>query len=665
MDSPNADLLREKRLQELHHHSLFWSRLGFENDPARYDEAGQLIEFGGNYPQYARYHKDMHDAGVKIHTSILHSGWVGPDRYDYTLCDRTLEALFSVLPEEAVYIPRVKLNAPVEWSKVHPEELLVYYGGNNDPEYIRPRVGSPEHDLLGYEAPQGYYMGKDRRPNVNGFFSNQSFASRVWLEEASRAMTLLMRHVADSPYGHRIVGWQVAYGVSGETCLWGRFGREYGDYSRVFQEAFHRWGLSRYGSPEALFAAWKTWEMPSPAMRRAVYDSVDAFLRKRDQDVIVRDLDLFMSELNSSVAEHFCRVIKEEDPAALTGLFYGYMLEVANAAYTGWLGFERILNSPYIDFLAAPTSYYRRSEGESGGFLAPAQSVRRKKYWVDELDIRTYLLADKDVIESIPEACTEAVFFRECAKNLAADTGYWWMDLGGGWYDSAQIHDLVRKVERTAAAVRQHPHRSVADILIVVDEKALIRHTESRDLFEQYRNAIRELTLAGGIADLYRLADLPELDLAQYKLILFCDCPEIPFTFENPCVLYTYLDQLPEGFAVEEIPGGFPEQEVIFEGIFAGSVVCPAGAFPRVKPVCREGDLVQATFADGTPAVISRGKTFYSVLPFWEFSQFRALLEFAGCRTYGEAPCTVYGDSRFTAWFSHLEPEKYRFEIHG
>ncbi len=416
----------------LANNSIFWSRLGFESDPPRYGGDGKLVEFGGDYERFAQYHRDMYEQGVKLQTGILFSGWVGPDKYDYTLTDCTRDALFAVLPEDACYIPRVKLNAPVEWSKIHPEELLVYYGGNSDPEYIRLRVGSLEHDLLGYEAPNGYYMGKDKRPNVNGFFSNQSFASEVWKKDAAKALVNLMRHVAATPYGKRIIGWHIAYGTSGETCMWGCFGREYGDYSRVFHHAFVSWGIRRYGSQEKLPEEWGTLDMPYPAMRKRVYSSVEAFMRKRPCDVIVRDLDIYVSELNSSLAEFFCRTVKEESPDALTGIFYGYILHSYNSAYTGWLGFDRVLNSPYIDFMAAPASYYRRDAGESGGFIVPAQSIGLKKIWVDELDIRTYL--SNDVNPGVPKEFTEAVFSRELAKNLSADAGYWWMDLGGGWF---------------------------------------------------------------------------------------------------------------------------------------------------------------------------------------------------------------------------------------
>ena len=103
---------RQNALNKLKNNSIFWSRLGFENDPPRYDDCGNLIEFGGDYDKFAAYHKDMYEPGVKLQTSILFSGWVGEDKYDYTLTDKTLEKLFAVLPEDAAYIPRVKLNAP-------------------------------------------------------------------------------------------------------------------------------------------------------------------------------------------------------------------------------------------------------------------------------------------------------------------------------------------------------------------------------------------------------------------------------------------------------------------------------------------------------------------------------------------------------------------------
>lgn len=646
---------------DLKKNSIFWSRLGFENDPPRFDDDGTLIEFGGDYDKFASYHAAMQKTGIKLHTCILFNGWVGEDQYDYTLTDRTLDKLFEAVPD-ALFIPRVKLNAPIEWQKNHPEELLVFEGGNNDPEYIRPRVGTLEHDILGYDAPEGYYMGKNKRPNVGGMFSNQSFASEVWKKDAAKALVKLMEHIEAKPYGKQVIGYHIAYGTSGETCMWGRFGKtHYGDFSRIFQNAFVQWGKKKYGSEEKMLKVWGNTEIPLTAERRLVYDNVDAFLRKRPQDSKVMDLERFTSDLNAATAEFFCKTVKDRNPELITSVFYGYILECENSAYTGWLNIDQLLNSPYIDFLAAPTSYTRRAAGESGGFIVPAKSVGLKKIWVDELDIRTYLSAE--AAWRIPQECTAAVLYREMAKNLSADAGFWWMDLGGGWYDSDYVREIITNVEQKAAEVRERPHKSIADILIVVDEQSFFRHTETSHLFNAQKNFQREITLSGCISEIYRMCDLDKIDLSQYKLIIFCDCPEIPEKYKNldVCKLFTYLDDVP-GLTLKPTGTTFPPGMIEYKNGFTGTVELPSCPLPAVTPSGTDFQ-IHATLPDGSPAMIQWGKNYYSVLPCLQWQQVRTLAERCGCKTYAEAPVTVYGDNRFIATFSKNEPEKFTFEL--
>ncbi|MBO5725407.1 MAG: hypothetical protein J6S58_11335, partial [Lentisphaeria bacterium] len=77
------------------------------------------------------------------------------------------------------------------------------------------------------------------------------------------------------------------------------------------------------------------------------------------------------------------------------------------------------------------------------------------------------------------------------------------------------------------------------------------------------------------------------------------------------------------------------------------------------------GVLVHARLAYGRAAVVSCGNHFYSVLPFFTYAQFRRLAEYARCRTFGEATCTVYGDNRFTAVFPAKDPASYRLSFPG
>jgi len=155
--------------------------------------------------------------------------------------------------------------------------------------------------------------------------------------------------------------------------------------------------------------------------------------------------------------------------------------------------------------------------------------------------------------------------------------------------------------------------------------------------------------------------------LTQYRLIVFCDCP-VPARLNLPkncrCV-YSYLDALPEELKIREIPGRFPAGPVVFEGILSGTSVLPELELPRVEPMPDPESKVLARLSDGSPAMTLKGNLIYSVLPVMKWRQLRELAAYCGCRGYGKAPCTVYGDSRFLAWFSHDSPEKFTMSIHG
>ena len=98
---------REQIVKYLRENPVFWSRLGFCYDPPVCDENGEIIVFNKNFSEYTSVHDSFADAGVKIHTCILHSGWIGVDRFDYSLCDKVLESIFASGKVE-YFIPRIK-----------------------------------------------------------------------------------------------------------------------------------------------------------------------------------------------------------------------------------------------------------------------------------------------------------------------------------------------------------------------------------------------------------------------------------------------------------------------------------------------------------------------------------------------------------------------------
>ncbi len=246
-------------MEMLRNHSVFWSKLGFCYDPPRLGKDGKPIVFFDNWEQVKKYHRDFYNAGIRLHTSILFTGWTGVNQYDYELTDKVLNTIFSC-GENLLYIPRIKLNVPLEWERENPEELCVYYCGPREKEAIRALVGTPKHDLLGYQSPRGYYTAggwQDDRPNVGGVIGNQSFSSQKWLRDAGEALRRLIRRIEDGPYGNRVPAYHIAYGASGESCLWGRCNvHDNADYGITNRKAFFDWGMKKYGSLEALRKAW-------------------------------------------------------------------------------------------------------------------------------------------------------------------------------------------------------------------------------------------------------------------------------------------------------------------------------------------------------------------------------------------------------------------------
>ena len=202
--------------------SAFFSKLGFTYDPPRFDANGELIRFYDT-ERMLRYHREMFARGVKLHSSLLFSGWIGDGKFDYAETDRVLSAIASLGPGVR-YLPRVKFNAPLDWGKNHPEELCVYFDGPRDREGIRNLAGGLRQDILGYDG-DGYYAinYRDDRPNRNGLIANQSFSSEVWRRDAVDALIRLIRHVQATPWHDMIIGWHIAYGNCGETALWGGF----------------------------------------------------------------------------------------------------------------------------------------------------------------------------------------------------------------------------------------------------------------------------------------------------------------------------------------------------------------------------------------------------------------------------------------------------------
>ncbi|MBQ8880400.1 MAG: hypothetical protein IJY69_06155 [Clostridia bacterium] len=632
---------------------VFWSRLGFCYDPPLKNEEGKPLVFTENFEKYVKHHIDFLSRDVKIHTCILHLGWMGVNEYDYSLTDRVLESVFSA-GDDVLFIPRIKLNVPIDWCRENPEDVFVYYGGPQTREEIASMVGTDKQDYFGYDATNGYYRSGDyvdKRANVGGMIARQSFSSEKWLVDAGEALTRLVDRLEFGKYADRIIGYHLAYGISGETVTWGRINKRYGDYGINNRRAFFDYGLKKYGSLQALREAWCQPELtieslcvPTPEQRTGKADTLTCFMRGSREDAICIDYDEFVSETNASALEYFAKIVKNKTQK-LVGAFYGYSLYIDNAAYSGHLALERLLHSHYVDFFASPKAYARSGIGEPGGEICPAQSINLSKLFVDELDNRTYLAVENesDIKDGLVASCysdSAWVMWRELAKDISHDSGFWWMDLGGGWFDSPDLMSLVSRMVHVNDLLRCQKHESISDMLIVFDERSMMFTRESKDLHKGFlREFINEANLSGVLLDVYRASDLHTLDLTGYRLIVFA---------QN-----FYVDD-----KTRDIIASLPDEVTVAFSYAAGA--WGEGGFDLSLSEKLTGhriisnfnaDLYDFPMIKGEP--IGDTKRILITEPYMKSSEIRAMAKRAGCQIYTEAnDAVIYGDNRFLGVFS-------------
>lgn len=632
---------------------IFWSRLGFPYDPPSLDKNGELMVFSKDTERFLNYHKHMLEQGVKYHTSILFSGWIGIDKYDYSYVDKVLDGIMNI-SDDILYMPRIKLNPPLEWLKQNPEEVFCYYDAPKDKNAIADLVGTLKQDILGYESESGYYGAggsMDNRPNLNGVISMQSISSKKWIRAANVALTKLIEHIEKKDYANRIIGYQVCFGPSGEDLYWGRASGRYGDYGINALKNFYDFGIKKYGKEQALKEAWRQPDLtrdnvilPPPIKRYGENknESLKDLFRADEGDTVIIDYDEFLSETVCDALESFAKTAKKLSGGKIIGGFYGYFIEVGNCNYAGHLNLERLLNSPYIDFFAAPADYENRLDGESGGVMSSTESINLYKQWIDETDLRTYIAADSNKkFFSNGKQGTKSSLWREACKNLSQNSGFWWMDLGGGWFDDEFILGEIKQITRFMNRIGSKPYKSVADVLIVVDENAYYKLKENDGLRRAFlSDFICKMRKSGTLADVYRLKDLNKISLEQYKLVVFANTylltkkelegldfsADAVFMFNYAAGIWNEND-----FSLKNVENltGFAVTEGKINGHF----------FPDLLI---EGEKSKSAYkiADGR-------KTFLNVDADITENALYDIAKFAGCVMHSDSGLTLYGDGRF------------------
>lgn len=453
--------------------------------------------------------------------------WSANGEIDLTLAKKQLRGVLDVCPEAAIII-RFHVNPPKWWQKKYPEENTVYADTKAKPDYDWGLQRIIEED--------------EENP------VRTSLASQKWIDESSVKLIEFLRKLQQLPEANAIAGIQVAGGVYGEWHYWGFINNE-PDQSLAMQRYFRKWLQEKYKTDASLQLAWKN---KSVTLENATVPTLENRLTTqsgifRNPQLERKTIDYYEAQ-HTCVADdiiHFCRVIKENWPRPIiTGAFYGYFYAVfGREAAGGHLEFQKVIKSPFIDFISAPGTYYPDAV-EIGDAYRPRSlitSVRLNgKLWLDEMDQQPPLLPLNDTAFNTSLDKSIAMVRRNVMATASHGAGLWFYDFGSsgfnggkrlvdhgswGWWDEPS---LMKDISNLKALLDRQNNKSFqrdADVLLVHDTKTFYYtgSAKAASFMGHWTNnwIPPSIYKSGVLHDVIHVDDLSLCNLDQYKAVVF------------------------------------------------------------------------------------------------------------------------------------------------
>ncbi|MEP7230179.1 MAG: hypothetical protein ABI691_08000 [Ginsengibacter sp.] len=452
--------------------------------------------------------------------------WKADGSINTDTAQKQLSGVLDVCPNAAIIL-RFHVNPPKWWQQKHPEENTVYADTTSMPDIDWGLQRIIEDD--------------EENP------TRHSLASARWKEEATVKLIEFLAKLKTLPEAKALAGIQVAGGVYGEWHYWGFINNE-PDVSLPMQQYFHGWLKEKYGTDAALQKAWNDKQvtlskagLPTLNERRSTQAGIFR-LPANERKVI----DYYEAQ-HQVVADdiiHFCKVVKENWPRPIiTGAFYGYYYAVfGRETAGGHLQLQRVLNSPYVDFLSAPGAYYpdAREMGDPYRSRGLVTSVRlHGKLWLDEMDQQTFLLPLKDTAYKTTLQKSIAQTRRNLLFTFTNGAGLWFYDFGPsgfnggprlvdhgsfGWWDEPTLMQDIGQMKKLLDSSFRKTYTSGADVLLVHSTETFYYTGSDRTasyMGHWANNWVPPAVFRSGVVhDVVHVDDLDKVNLDQYKAIV-------------------------------------------------------------------------------------------------------------------------------------------------
>ncbi len=501
----------------------------------------------------AEYLRKMGKAGLKIFYVVASTNWNQPGDPNFvkpkkewayfirpdmgtpgeTLFLRDMATLFEAVPDAYVFL-RLNVSPSVEWVNAHPDEQVKYSDGK-------------QHPML--------CTSVSRYDEIDGM---HSLCSDVWRKEAMEAVNAFFDMLENTAYFDRVIG---VFLCAGGTFEWyypkGMLQEDgvYGDLSEPFRKEYEKFLREKYGTEEALRAAWgrqdATFAHPiipdaedryfvqdadqeivrkleywlikrPPKEQKAEHDAADGIFLNMNTAPYVADYYAAWNKATANTIIIFADFIKKRYPGWLVGAFYGsYGCNdfFDNSTSTGTLD---ILDSGVVDFLAAPGVYNNREPGGIVALREMQDSFRiRNCIYINEDDTRTHLCNPEiqrvgHGLFSVQDSVN--TLKRDFARDLCEDIYGWWFDMGGDWFDDPTLMRLLSRQQEIAKAAYRENRQKNNEIALMYDTESvhMVSLYTSQRVCDYYRSA--DLGRIGAPVDYYFHNDMARDDVPDYKM---------------------------------------------------------------------------------------------------------------------------------------------------
>ncbi len=481
------------------------------------------------------------NSGIQLYVTRLNSTaetfWKGYGEYDFSTFDASVFDLMAVNGDARIMLC-ITMFAPEWWRKL-PE--------NQSELVIKSERDRESNEDAGYSD-----------PSQSG---GASFSSVKFREESSEALTALLNHIKEQGYYNKLFAFHIC---AGDTFEWMVYDQNDGlnsavDYSEASRKGFEIYLRNKYGTRDALRAAWGDYTVSFETATLPTAVECDpngqggSIILDPQKDQRIIDFNLYVMDESTNLLLHYSEIIKTmTNDEKLVGAFNGYMWADIGSDCQGKVqsSFNRLLNSEYVDFFASPLGYSERYLGRASTYMPVINSIiAHGKLYIVEFDNRTSTwgsYSDDHEYDSGKGSKVGRTYTTEesalqmrkdLVQALTQGVGIWFFDMVGSWLEDDQFYQVISDIKKEydySYTFTNDTNAVQNEVAVIVGEETTALTTFSNVNAVQhlnqylYRYQRTALHAMGACYDVYSMGDLTDGVVSdEYKVYIFLSPLEI------------------------------------------------------------------------------------------------------------------------------------------